>query len=347
MKVKKIECIQEDEILASPVYTREGEILIPKGTALKKEYVDLLTSLNIESVEIEDKYSSYQSPTLLISQEERSEYVERIRKLLENHIYMNRASLASVKGIALDLVEYSKKVDLDLVYDMPSCKIDLYQHTLNVTLLCLMVARKLKLSEEKYYAIAVGGLLHDLGLRYVTVPYINQDLERISPEEMFEYKKHTILAYTVLDGEEEWLPNISKSMILSHHEKMDGFGFPLKQKNQSIECKIIQACDTFDCLIFGIECKGYEVHNAVEYLLTQSGKKYDKNVMDAMFSMIAKYSVGTEVELSNGKIGFVSKQTKFSDLPIITMLTNADGKIITEEIFNIDDGRDIYISKVI
>ena len=123
-------------------------------------------------------------------------------------------------------------------------------------------------------------------------------------------------------------------MILSHHEKSDGSGFPLKQKNQKMECKILQLCDTFDCLISGMECRRYPINQVIEYFLVESENKYDKKAMTALFSMIAKYPVGTEVELTNGKYGIVKKQTKHPEFPVIMELTEADGKIMGEKVFD-------------
>ena len=123
-----------------------------------------------------------------------------------------------------------------------------------VTFLSIAVARKLKLSEEVIKTIALGCLLHDLGLRYITVPYINYAPEKSTVTEAFEFKKHSILAYTALERE-QWLNEISKKMILSHHEKKNGSGFPLRQKTKEVECNILQVCDVFDCMVSGMECK--------------------------------------------------------------------------------------------
>lgn len=346
MMVKEVANIQENEILASPVYLADGEILIPKGTVLKTEYLDLLTSLNITTVEIEDKYSSYGLPRLLISEEKWNYYVKCIQSMLENHIYRERSSLSSVKELALELLEDIEEIELDAVYDILYRKSDLYEHTLKVTIFSILVAKKLKISKEKYYAIAVGALLHDLGLRYITVPYINQRMDELTPEEVFEYKKHTILAYTVLDGEEEWLPNISKNMILSHHEKMDASGFPLKQKNQDIECRIIQVCDSFDCLISGIGCKSYSIDIVIDYIRSKENCKYDKMAAEALFSFVAKYPVKTIVILSDGRFGIVANQTSLAELPVINILTDLDGDVLNEAV-NLKDNRNIHISKTI
>ena len=66
---------------------------------------------------------------------------------------------------------------------------------------------------SRIYRLALGALLHDLGLRYITVPYINCDINELSEAEAFEYRKHPILAYSVLE-EEKWMDPFVKKWYL-------------------------------------------------------------------------------------------------------------------------------------
>ncbi len=90
----------------------------------------------------------------------------------------------------------------------------------------------MKLTAEQIYRLALGALPHDLGLRHITVPYINCDINELSEAEAFEYRKHPILAYSVLEEENGWI--LCKKIVLVHHERRDGSGFPLKQKKRGI-----------------------------------------------------------------------------------------------------------------
>ena len=75
----------------------------------------------------------------------------------------------------------------------------------------------------------MGCLLHDLGLRYITVSYINLDMEKRLASEVFEFKKHTIQAYSALEGE-AWIGSNAKRMILSHHERKGRVRFSSPEK---------------------------------------------------------------------------------------------------------------------
>jgi len=208
------------------------------------------------------------------------------------------------------------EMPMNLVIDMGERTANLYEHTVMVTLLAINVARKLEVDRDNQYNIALGCLLHDIGIRYITTKYENQDWEKVDPVEVFEYKKHTIMGFSALE-EESWVPDIARKMVLSHHERMNGSGFPMRQKNRELECKIIQACDAFDCYISGMECKLMSVQNAIERITDETGTLFDKKIVKSLLSGIAYYPVGTTVEISNGEKAVVISQTDDPKNPIV------------------------------
>lgn len=323
MRIRAVSKLIGGEILAEAILTREKEILIPKGTELKSEYIPLIQSLEIESLMLEDPYEDYEKPHFIIQENSIKKYTESVRKLMEGHIYHeNDKSLKMFEVIANDIVKEINSSTAEAILDMKERSSNLYEHTIMVTLLSVLVGKKLKLDEQRLYNLALGCLLHDIGLRYVTIPYEDRDLTTVEPAEMFEYKKHTILGYSALQ-DEKWIPQISRKMILSHHENMEGTGFPMKQKYKEIECRIIQACDAFDCYISGMECKRMSVQEALDIIIGNAGKKYDKAVVDNLVSTVAKYPVGTTVKTNVEERGVVISQTVDPENPII-MILNTD-----------------------
>lgn len=323
MRIRAVSKLIGGEILAEAILTREKEILIPKGTELKSEYIPLIQSLEIESLMLEDPYEDYEKPHFIIQEDSIKKYTESVRKLMEGHIYHeNDKSLKIFEVIANDIVKEINSSTAEAILDMKERSSNLYEHTVMVTLLSVLVGKKLKLEEQRLYNLALGCLLHDIGLRYVTIPYEGRDLTAVEPAEMFEYKKHTILGYSALQ-DETWIPQISRKMILSHHENMEGTGFPMKQKYKETECRIIQACDAFDCYISGMECKRISVQEALDIMIGNAGKKYDKAVIDNLVSTVAKYPVGTTVKTNVEERGVVISQTVDPENPII-MILNTD-----------------------
>ena len=347
MRIKAVDIIIGGEILAEPILTDKKEVLIPKGAVLKEDYVPLIQSLGIESLCVEDPYETYEDPNPIIDRSRLDAFVAQVRKIMEGHIYHGQnKSLREFEIIANEIVKEIKAAPDDVVIDMNERTANLYEHTVMVTLLAVNVAKKLHLDAKKQYNIALGCLLHDLGIRYITVPYENCNWDDREPGDVFEFKKHTILGYSALD-DESWIPPISRKMILSHHEKMDGSGFPMRQQNKEIECKIIQACDTFDSYISGMECKRISVQQALAIMSEEADVKYDKKVVDYLIAMIAKYPVGTTVKTSASKEGVVISQTVDPENPIIMLLSPEFSQGLEENKMNLYLEKDVSILQVV
>ena len=235
------------------------------------------------------------------------------------------------------------QADENMVIDLLEREGNLYEHTLVVTKLCIIVAKKMKLTAEQIYRLALGALLHDLGLRYITVPYINCDINELSEAEAFEYRKHPILAYSVLE-EEKWMDPFVKKMVLVHHERRDGSGFPLKQKTRDTECGILQACDAFDCFISGMECRRMSIQQALEYLVEGTDIFYDRRIVRVIERLVARYPVGTRGRLNTGESGIVLKQTENSIRPVIGILDEENR--LTEKIYQLNKNKNVSILQV-
>jgi HD-GYP domain-containing protein (c-di-GMP phosphodiesterase class II) len=343
MRIRLVQSLKGGEKLAQPVITGEKETLISKGTILKPEYLDLLSFLGIDTVCVEDPYEEYETPHLIISKEKKEKYVAEVQQILEKHIYHGKDSLEKIKYLAEDMVTELLKADVNSVIDMMERNGNLYDHTVMVTMLSIMMARKMKVKKEKLTTIAEGCLLHDLGLRYITVPYLNCDMENRTASETFEYHKHTILAYSALENE-NWLSPAAKKMILTHHERKDGSGFPLKQKTKEIECNILQICDTFDCLISGTECKRVRIEQAIEYLGEVSDVLFDGKIIKVMQKMIARYPVGTRLHLSTGENGIVLSQTSNSIRPVVGILDKSGN--LTDIRYALDENEKIAVLQI-
>ena len=188
MRVKSVSELCGNEILAEPVLTDEKMILISRGSRLKKEYVPLIRSLGIDTLMVEDPYENYEMPSRIIDYSVFGKFVERVQRVMENHIYHKNKSLREFEVIANEVVKEVSKIPENIIIDINARIVNLYEHTVMVTLVSVFVARLLHLDQVRQYNIAVGALLHDLGLRYITTGYVNRDWEKEDPIEAFEYK---------------------------------------------------------------------------------------------------------------------------------------------------------------
>ena len=288
MGIRLLHDLKGGELLKEPVILEE-EVLVPAGTALKPEYIELLKTLDVETVIVEE---SEEPERQFFFQEEREECVERVRKILERHIYgKEKNSLQEIASFADEFIEKASVLDESVSYDYEERQPDLYEHTVMTAALSFIITKRLQIPLKEQKEIVIGALLHDIGLRYITVNYVNQSIEERSDTELFEFKKHTILGYSALESE-EWVPMLARRMVLSHHERKDGSGYPLKQKNQEMGCRILQVCDAFDGMVSGMECRRMELNDVLDYLKAQRGILFDEKVVDILLSLIRRKSDG-------------------------------------------------------
>ena len=59
----------------------------------------------------------------------------------------------------------------------------------------------------------------------IKTPYMNTNETYMNTKDAIEYKKHTIFGYSSVQ-DEDWIPDIAKEIILLHHERIDGKGYP-------------------------------------------------------------------------------------------------------------------------
>ena len=347
MKRCRVDDLTGTEILAKDVFTPEYQILLSVGMHLKQEYIEKLRELDIQEVYVEEDEPHAKSVVILREEVEAS-FKFKVKSILEKHTYSNNDKLEELSRTAdhiiMNILEEDKVVEQ--IYDIKGRSSDIYEHSINICSLATIVALKMDLPPRMVHDIGVSCLLHDLGLRYLTIDYENRNLEELTEAEYAEYKKHPIYGYTALRGE-NWISNESKNMILYHHERMDGSGYPLKTNDIPVECRIIQICDVFDEMICGIGCKRVKVYEAVEYLRSFKDIKFDGKIVDTFLEFTAVYPAGSTVRTNEKEIGIVLYQNKdFPDRPVLRIIKDKDGRSV-DIVKDLVEVNNVYIEDVI
>lgn len=347
MKLCKVNELTGKEILAKDIITPEYKILLSAGTILKQDYIQKLQELDIKDVYIKEDQPD--AKTVIILREEVGENIRfKVKNILEKHTYSHNEELVELCQTADNIISNILEEDgvIEKIFDIKGRSSDIYEHSINLCSLATIVAIKMKLPQQTVHDIGVSCLLHDLGLRYLTIEYENQNLDMLSEAEYGEYKKHPVYGYSALRSE-NWISNASKNMILYHHERLDGSGYPLRATEIPKECRIIQICDAFDEMICGIGCERSKVYEAVEYLKTFRNIKFDGEIVDIFLQFTAVYPAGSIVKTNEGEIGVVLYQNKdFPDRPVIRITKDKKGKKV-DVIKDLIQINHIFIEEVI
>ena len=348
MKICSIDELKEHDILARDVLSDGYNVFLYKNTILNKKYIEKLKNLNIQYVYIQDNIPQEEIAVLKKEIEEKSK--SKVKEVILKHTYNNSNELKALSETADNIIVNILEEDevVENIYDIKERSADIYMHSISICVLATLVALKLGLDQERVHDIGVGCLLHDLGLRYMMIEYEDQNIETLSNKELAEYKKHPVYGYTALKNE-NWLSKKSKEIILCHHEKIDGSGYPLHATEISVDTKIVSVCDAFDEMICGIGRKRMKIYEAVEYLKSFKNILFDGKIVDALLDFTAVYPSGSVIVTNEGDIAVVIRQNKgFPERPIIQLTRDKFGNPIDDDkIIDLVKVNNLFIDSVL
>jgi len=350
MRLCKVDELVGGEVLAKAIMTPEFRILLSEETVLRPEYIEKIKEFGISDVYIKDEDQVHAQEVVLLKTEAENFFRDRVKTILEKHTYNRNSELMELSQTADNIITNILEEDavVEKIFDIKERSSDIYEHSISICSLATLTALKLKIPKNKVHDIGVGSLLHDLGLRYLTIEYADQDISKLSKLELAEFMKHPVYGYSVLKNE-NWISNISKNIILYHHETLDGSGYPLHAKEIPFESQIVNICDTFDEMICGIGCERRKVYEAVEYLKSLKGVKFNPEIVDVFLEFTAVYPAGSQVLLSDGRVGKVIRQNnEFPDRPIVQIIKDKNGNAVSKkEMIDLIKVNNIFIEKVL
>ncbi|MBU0592157.1 MAG: PAS domain-containing protein [Gammaproteobacteria bacterium] len=158
-------------------------------------------------------------------------------------------------------------------------------HQVRVAQLAGAIAEEMKLPEEQGHAIYLAGIVHDLGK--IQVP--SEILSKPGKITVIEYgliKGHAQAGYEILKGIR--FPWPIAQMVLQHHERMDGSGYPqgLKGEDILLGARILSVADVVEAISAHRPYRpGMGIEAALAEIGNNSEKLYDAQVVDACLSL--------------------------------------------------------------
>lgn len=154
-------------------------------------------------------------------------------------------------------------------------------HEQQVARIAALIAQRMHLPEDQVDAIRVAGSLHDIGKIAVPSEILTKP-GRLSRLEMEMVKTHSQNAYDILKTIE--FPYPIAQIILQHHERMDGSGYPqgLHGKDILLEARIIGVADVLEAMSAHRPYRpALGIETAIDEITRNRGLLYDEDVVDA------------------------------------------------------------------
>lgn len=188
-----------------------------------------------------------------------------------------------------------------------------YMHSVAVCALMIALAKQLRLDEELTRRLGIAGLLHDLGKALMPMEVLNKP-GKLTDEEFAIIKKHPEEGHKLLLGS-TGADEIALDVVLHHHEKTDGSGYPkrLKDTEISLYAKMGAVCDVYDAITSNRPYKaGWCPAESLRRMAEWANGHFDPTVFQAFVKSLGIYPIGSLVKLKSGRLGLVVEQSQKS-----------------------------------
>ena len=209
-----------------------------------------------------------------------------------------------------------------------------YMHSVAVCALMIALSKQLGLSEQETRRAGIAGLLHDLGKMLVPMEVLNKP-GKLTDEEFAIIKKHPEEGHRLLFGN-PGADEVMLDVVLHHHEKIDGTGYPkgLKGEEISLFAKMGAVCDVYDAITSNRPYKaGWPPSESLRKMAEWAKGHFDQRVFQAFVKSLGIYPIGSLVRLESGRLGLVIDQSEKSLLaPCVKVFysTHAQARILPE-----------------
>ena len=198
---------------------------------------------------------------------------------------------------------------------------------IDTAILAETIANFMKLPEDYIDDLVLASLLHDCGMLRVSDTILKKK-GQLSDTEMQTVAAHTVYGYKAVLSEFMYTERIAM-LVLQHHERWDGKGYPNGLDKDSIEigARIIAVVDAFVAMTsqkaYRSALLGYD---AMKTLLADKGRRFDYEVIKAMIQSIGVYPIGSLVLLNDTSIARVIGIIPDAPLrPLIRVLIDETG----------------------
>ena len=217
-----------------------------------------------------------------------------------------------------------------------------YMHSVAVCALMVALARQLGQDEATTRELGMAGLLHDLGKALMPMDVLNKP-GKLTDQEFVIIKSHPEAGHKML-LEGSGVGEIPLDVVLHHHEKMDGSGYPKRFKGDQISlyAKMGAVCDVYDAITSNRPYKaGWDPAESIRKMAEWCNGHFDERVFQAFVKCLGIYPIGSLVRLASGRLGVVMEQSEHSLLtPVVKVFFSAKAKAhIAPEIVDLSHPR--------
>lgn len=292
------------------------------------KYVEDFLEGGTKKVDYEEKQSAFHElPAAETALETAS---DKVAMLMDNLKAGENLDISAVRNAVQPILESVIRNSDALLWVSEMQKKDAYtySHSLDNCSLAIAFGRHLGLYKEDLRNLAMGLLLMDVGKVKVADEIINKT-GTLTAEEFDEMKNHVHYGVNLLRN----TPGINETIInivLTHHERYDGSGYPsgLKGKEVPVYGRIAAIIDCYTAMTGNSAYRAsIAPHKALQTIYNWRNKYFQDELVEQFLQCLGVYPTGSLVEMSSGEVGMIMAQNRVQRLkPKIMMLLDENKK---------------------
>lgn len=366
MKLIEVNKLEPGLVVARSVKGPDGKILLRCGVTLNYRYIAGLQEKELEAIFVEGTPSGDDSENTdgnidlrtrrdtLRALQDAYENIQRELGTLEtksprtlnDSITSETASALISEGGVLDKVYDMAAIILqELSYKRYLTRLDtssppeskLYEHSLNVAIVSIMIGQAARLSRPRLEQLARGSMLHDIGMIFLHQPKSWDEL----------VSQHTTLGYQLLktgSGKDIIIPHVA----FEHHEFQDGSGLPRGlvgadqlERNRylpgpvpTLAGEIVVVANMYVSFLEGYKSlQPFSPEKACRIVRRGAGKRFNQSLIQHFLDRVPAFPKGSNVIVESGeyqdfKGTVVRPNPSYSARPLIRVLYSPEGEPI-------------------
>ncbi|MBI5374449.1 MAG: HD-GYP domain-containing protein [Candidatus Schekmanbacteria bacterium] len=181
-----------------------------------------------------------------------------------------------------------------------------FKHSINVAILTIALGKYLNYPKKELHVLGTGGILHDCGKMKIPNKILNKE-GRLTEDEFEIMKNHPSYGAEMLEPYGT-LDRKSILMVLQHHEKYSGGGYPTGLPGNRISTfgMMTTIADVYDALTSErVYKKALTPFKGLKMIYIGRGQHFHPNIVEHFILAMGLFPIGSIVRLKNQQMGIV------------------------------------------
>ena len=304
-------------VIYDDIYTPARVLLLKANTVLSQQDIQTLCEYNFDEValsepeEIDMTHYKYlnQHPHFQAFNETYTHALNSFHKImrtLDTGLDLNIPKLLSLRDDIMASVMNGEQL-LDYLYNMMPDENEItYNHCFNCGLLCYVFGKWIEMNDEDLDNLTVAGFIFDIGKTKIADELLWKP-DKLTPEEFIQMQHHIHLGYELVKNRK--LPPHVVSVMIMHHERCDGSGYPARLKENRIDpfALIAAIADTYEAMTHPrAQRLALTPFQAIRVFEQQGFEKYGQHAK-TILTRIANMYIGRRVCVTGNLTGRITE----------------------------------------